>query len=154
MQSTGDIQIPQPSTSDSDQQTPEAQQQPGTPSTNSGPGLDDFMSLVGRNEPQSLSGNQIIIGIGISLVLAVLFWFVGRIVTDTLVKQFAEVGAAKRAGLALTAFLSVIGVAITFGILGNFWLVPFFFAPAGALTALLALVSLFTFIGANRSKRK
>ena len=160
MQTTGDFQIPPPRTGGTDRGSQPAQQHDVTAQSsaatanNSRSDLGDLVSIVDRNGPTVLSGNQIIIGVVASLLLVALFWFVGRSLADTLIKQFAEVSAAKRAGLALTAFLSVVGAAATFGILGNYWLMPYFFAPAGSLSILLFFAFLFSFIGANRSKRK
>jgi hypothetical protein len=105
-------------------------------------------------EARGLGGNDVIIGIGISLVLAAIFWFVGRVVTDTLVKQFAEVGASKRAGLMLFLLLTVMGAFATFGFLGNFWLATYFLIPAASLSALMLIVFLFSLVAANRTKRR
>jgi hypothetical protein len=147
-QNSSDIQIPPPQPSNG--ATNDAQK-PVQPALTTG-ATSPVISL--GSSPPELSGNQVIIGIGISLVLAAVFWFVGRIMTDTLVKQFAEVSAAKRAGIALFAFLASLGISATFGFLGNFWSAPYFLIPAGTLTLLLFLVFLFSFVGANRSRRR
>jgi hypothetical protein len=101
-----------------------------------------------------LGGNDIVIGVGVSLVLAAIAWFVGRILTDTLVKQFAEVGSAKRAGMMLFLLLADIGTFATFGFLGNYWLTTYFLASSISLTLTLFCVFLYTLIAANRSKRR
>lgn len=105
-------------------------------------------------EPSSgLHSNQILAGVGISLVLAALFWFIGRMLTDVLVKQYAEVGSAKRAGITLFIFLAVTGVFTTFGFLGNFWNTLVFLIPAILLGALTLFVFLFCLLGALHSRK-
>lgn len=140
-----------------------APQQPAAPDQGSNPGaaqtghslqMGPVQVSFGGEKAYGLGGNDVIIGAGISLVLAAIFWFVGRILTDTLVKQYAEVGSAKRAGVMLFLFLTVLGAFVTFGFLGNFWLATFFFIPAAALSALLLIIFLFTLVAANRSKRR
>jgi len=148
-QNSNDIRIPPPQSDSSP--SPAAQPATVPPATSQAQ-----LSLPINITPPGggLSGNQIIMGVVISLGLAALFWFVGRILADTFVKQFAEVGAAKRAGVALFAFLTSLGISATFGFLGNFWSAPFFLIPAGSLVTLLFLVFIFCMVGASRSRRR
>jgi hypothetical protein len=149
MQSSQD-QIPPPQPSGPDT-SPAPQQQ--APSENTVPSI-SIPFPVNQIERRGLGGNDIIIGVGVSLVLAAIFWFVGRILTDTLVKQFAEVGAAKRAGVMLFLLLTVLGVFGTFGFLGNLWLATYFLVPAASLSTLMFFVFVFSFVAANRTKRR
>jgi hypothetical protein len=150
-QSDSDFQIPAPPKK-GDQAAPPAPPPAGgnTQSPGGDPG-----SIVPVRDPEipGLGNNQIFYGVGISLALAVLFWFVGRMLTDTLVKQFAEVGSAKRAGLTLFVFLTVAGAFATFGFLGDFWQVLEFWLPAALLTAVTFFIFLFGLFGALRSRR-
>lgn len=141
---------------DKDIQIPPPQQQ-ATPAPAAAPTAQtDVPSIVIPISPEQagLSGNQIVLGVGISIALAILFWFVGRIVADTLVKQFAEVGAAKRAGLSLFAFLTILGSFATFGFLGKFWLANMFIIPAASLSSLMFIVFIYTLVASNKSKRR
>jgi hypothetical protein len=147
MQSNDDLPPPQ-------QGSPDQGSSSGAAQTGHSVQMGPVQISIPGDKTYGLGGNDVIIGVGVSLVLAAIFWFVGRILTDTLVKQFAEVGSAKRAGLMLFLFLTVLGGFVTFGFLGNFWLANFFFIPAAALSTLLFVIFLFTLISANRSKRR
>lgn len=149
MMQSNDEQIPPPQQSTSEQNPPApASQAPGTVQIGSIP------VRISGPEPGGLGGNDVVIGIGVSLVLAAVAWFVGRILTDTLVKQFAEVGSAKRAGMMLFLLLTDVGAFATFGFLGNFWMAMYFFVPGIVLTVILFCVFLYTLIASNRTKRR
>jgi hypothetical protein len=153
MQSNQDIPAPQPSGPAPAPATPLPQPVTTTPGTP----LQPLIQLNGGDafgRPHGLGGNDVIIGIGISLVLAAIFWFVGKVLTDTLVKQFAEVGSAKRAGMMLFLFLAVVATFATFGFLGNYWLALYFLIPGATLAVLLFFMLIFSLVAANRSKRK
>lgn len=144
-QSDNDFRIPA-----TPSQTNNSQQQN---SQNAAPSPNDDRQIVHIEGPIGLHNNQILAGIGISLVLAVLFWFIGRMLTDTLVKQFAEVGSAKRAGITLFVFLAISGVFTTFGFLGSFWNTMVFVIPAALLGGLTLFVFFFSLIGALHSRK-
>lgn len=153
MQNSSDVNIPPPQSTP----TQPAQSSPSSPPADQSapaPGQSTLIDVNNLPGPKVLTPNQIIIGAAISLALAVLFWFLGRIVADTLIKQFAEVGAAKRAGIALSIFLSVVGLSVTFGVLGDYWFLPPFFLSTGSLTLLTFGAFIFSLVAANRSKRK
>lgn len=147
MMQSNDNQVPAPQPSTPDQ-TPAPAPAPPAGSVQLGP-------VQINTLPQSgLGGNDVIIGVAITLVLAVAAWFIGRILTDTLVKQFAEVGSAKRAGLMLFLLLTDLAAFATFGFLGNYWLMTYFLAAGGSLTFILLCVFIFSLVSANRTKRR
>jgi hypothetical protein len=146
MQSDNDIQIP-PTPSRTDNAPLQNSQQQGQSTTVQLP------SKVIIEGPQGLHNNQILLGAGISLVLAILFWFIGRMLADTLVKQFAEVGAAKRAGRTLFIFLTVTAIFATFGFIGDLWTAIRFIVPGAGLSFITFVVFLFMLLGAFKSRR-
>jgi hypothetical protein len=147
MMQSNDNQVPPPQPSGPGETPVTAPAQP-TPSVQLGP------VRIGPVSQSGLGGNDVIIGVGISLVLAIVAWFVGRILTDTLVKQFAEVGSAKRAGLMLFLLLTDLATFATFGFLGNYWVTTYFLAAGGSLTFILLCVFIFSLVSANRTKRR
>lgn len=83
------------------------------------------------------------IGVGVMLVLSVIFFLIRGFVTSMLVDRRAAPDAARGAGWALFLFLFVTAAALVFGLLGDYWGKFLFVLPAGALilaTGLLALV--------------
>jgi hypothetical protein len=144
MQSESDIQIPPaPTKADNTSQQNSQQQE---------------QSAIVQVPPKviiegGLRNNQILLGVGISLVLAILFWFVGRMLADTLVKQFAEVGAAKRAGRTFFIFLTVTAIFATFGFIGDLWTAIRFIVPGAGLSFITLVVFLFMLVGAFKTRR-
>ena len=146
MMQSNDNQVPAPQPSAPDQTPPAAPPPAGS--------IQMGTVQIGTPPQSGLGGNDIIIGAGVTLVLAIAAWFIGRVLTDTLVKQFAEVGSAKNAGLMLFLLLTDLAAFATFGFLGNYWLMTYFLAAAGSLTFILLCVFIFSLVSANRTKRR
>ena len=94
-------------------------------------------------DPHGLSSRDWAIGVGVMVVLSVVFFLVRGFVTSMLVDRRAAPDAARGAGWALFLFLFTTAACLVFGLLGDYWGKFLFAAPAGALilaTGLLALV--------------
>ena len=94
-------------------------------------------------DPHGLSSRDWAIGVGVMVVLSVVFFLVRGFVTSMLVDRRAAPDAARGAGWALFLFLFTTAACLVFGLLGDYWSKFLFAAPAGALilaTGLLALV--------------
>ena len=94
-------------------------------------------------DPHGLSSRDWAIGVGVMVVLSVVFFLVRGFVTSMLVDRRAAPDAARGAGWALFLFLFTTAACLVFGLLGDYWGKFLFAAPSGALilaTGLLALV--------------
>ena len=94
-------------------------------------------------DQHGLSSRDWAIGVGVMVVLSVVFFLLRGFVTSMLVDRRAAPDAARGAGWALFLFLFTTAACLVFGLLGDYWGKFLFAAPAGALilaTGLLALV--------------
>lgn len=94
-------------------------------------------------DQHGLSSRDWAIGVGVMVVLSVVFFLIRGFVTSMLVDRRAAPDAARGAGWALFLFLFTTAACLVFGLLGDYWGKFLFVLPAGALilaTGLLALV--------------
>ncbi len=138
-----DINIPPPNSS----APPTA---PSTPDTSQAPAMPIGLDL----QPLSLSPTQIVIALVLVLVWAGLLIFVRRVLTQSLVSQFADLGRSRAAGTMLYLFLLVLGATVIFCALGSFWSVLKVVAPAAAVNVVLFILFLFSLIAARSSRQR
>ena len=101
----------------------------------------------------SLSSTQIVVAAALVLVWAGVLLFARRVLTQSLVAQFADLEKARGAGTTLYLFLLALGATVIVCLLGSFWTVLTVVVPAGVLDAVLLLVFLFS-LGAARASRQ
>jgi isoprenylcysteine carboxyl methyltransferase (ICMT) family protein YpbQ len=89
-----------------------------------------------------MSGKEILLGSGIVVVAALLFFFLSRWFTDNLVGKRKSHSTASRAGWSLFFFLTFTVCLLVFGALGHMWTTWLYIVPM----ALLILVSLTLFL--------
>ena len=108
------------------------------------------MPLVGLNgnvrEP--MSGKEILVGSAIVIVGALMFFFVSRWFTESMIKKRKSPSSASRAGWSLFFFLTFTTTLLVFGFLGGLWTTWLYIIPMG----LFVVVSLLFFIISAVSK--
>ncbi len=136
-----DIVIPQPNTAPAEA--------PMSSSTEMAPRPVPLPAAV----PLTLSSTQIVIAAVLVLVWAGLLLFVRRVLTQSLVAQFADLGKSRGAGTTLYFFLLALGATVIVCTLGSFWTVLAVVIPAAVLDAVLLVVFLFS-LGSARASRQ
>ncbi len=101
----------------------------------------------------ALSSTQIVIAVLLVLVWAGLLVFARRMLTQSLVAQFADLGKSRGAGTAFYLFLLALGATVIVCSLGSYWTVLAVVIPAGVLDTVLLIVFLVT-LGSARASRQ
>jgi len=96
-----------------------------------------------------MTSKEILLGSGIVIVGALLFFFMSRWFSDYLVKKHKSPTAARRAGWALFFFLTFTTALLVFGFLGGLWGNLLFIIPVGVF----AVITLVIFIASAFSSR-
>ncbi len=138
---TPDIVIPPPAGSPSAVETVPATQASGRPA-----GAVDA--------PPALSSTQLVIVAVLVLIWAGLLIFARRLLTQSLVAQFADLGRARGAGTTLYLFLLVLGATLAVCAIGGYWTTADVTIPAAVLNAVMLVVFLFSFGGALSSRQR
>ena len=139
---TPDIVIPPPSGSPQAVETVPATQAPSRPA-----GAADA-------PPPALSSTQLVIVAVLVLIWAGLLIFARRLLTQSLVTQFADLGRARGAGTTLYLFLLVLGATLAVCAIGGYWTTADVTIPAAVLNAVMLVVFLFSFGGALSSRQR
>ncbi len=103
--------------------------------------------------PLAMSSTQIVIAAVLVLVWAGLLIFARRLLTQSLVAQFADLGKSRGAGTAFYLFLLALGATVIVCSLGSFWSVLTVVIPAGVLDTVLLVVFLVS-LGSARASRQ
>ncbi len=103
--------------------------------------------------PLAMSSTQMVVAAVLVLVWAGLLIFVRRLLTQSLVTQFADLGRARAAGTTLYLFLLVLGATLIVCALGGYWQILAVTIPSAVLNGVLLLLFLFSY-GAARSSRQ
>ena len=107
-------------------------------------------------EPTMLGGltqNGAVIGAGVMLVLAIVFFLLRGAVRNHLIDNRASLAAAGAASWALFVFLLVLAFTVVFGIAGQLWTVTAFIGPLGLLVVVTLCLFLYLFGAARRLGR-
>ena len=103
--------------------------------------------------PLAISSTQIVIAALLVLVWAGLLVFARRMLTQSLVAQFADLGKSRGAGTAFYLFLLALGATVIACSLGSYWSVLAVVIPAGVLDTVLLVVFLVS-LGSARASRQ
>ncbi len=103
--------------------------------------------------PLGMSSTQIVIAAVLVLVWAGLLIFARRLLTQSLVAQFADLGKSRGAGTAFYLFLLALGATVIVCSLGSYWSVLAVVIPAGVLDTVLLVVFLVS-LGSARASRQ
>ena len=87
------------------------------------------------------------------LIWAGLLVFIKRMLTQSLVTQYADLSRARAAGTTLYLFLLVLGATLTVCAFGGYWQTLAVTIPGGVLNAVMLVLFLFSY-GAARSSRQ
>ncbi len=139
---SGDIVIPQPNTGP-------VTAPPTTTSTEMAPRPAPAPSAPAL----TMSSTQVVIAVVLVLVWAGLLLFIRRVLTRSLVAQFADLEKSRGAGTTLYLFLLALGATVIVCALGNFWTVLAVVIPAAVLDSVLLIVCLFS-LGSARASRQ
>lgn len=96
---------------------------------------------------------QSLIGLVVLGVLLVIFFFVKRFFTNTMITGNASIQKADLAGWALFMMLFALSATAIFGFIGSLWNFITMFGPIVGLNVVIILFFIFTFLSAQRSKR-
>lgn len=96
---------------------------------------------------------QSLIGLVVLAVLLVIFFFVKRFFTNTMITGNASIQKADLAGWALFMMLFSLSATAVFGFIGSLWNFITVFGPIVGLNVVIILFFIFTFLSAQRSKR-
>ncbi len=138
---SGDIVIPQPNAGPAPV--------PAVPSTETAPRPAPAPAVPAI----SMSSTQMVIALVLVLVWAGLLLFVRRVLTRSLVAQFADLEKSRGAGTTLYLFLLALGATVIVCSLGSFWTVLAVVVPAAVLDSVLLIVFLFS-LGSARASRQ
>jgi fatty acid desaturase len=97
----------------------------------------------------AMTGKEILLGSGIVIVGALLFFFMSRWFSDYLVKKHKSPTTARRAAWALFFFLIFTTALLVFGFFGGLWGNLLFIIPMG----IFAVITLVIFIASAFSSR-
>lgn len=103
--------------------------------------------------PLAMSSTQMIIAAVLVLVWAGLLIFVRKLLAQSLITQFADLGRARAAGTTLYLFLLVLGATIIVCAFGGYWQTLAIIIPAAVLNVVLLVLFLFSY-GAARASRQ
>ena len=101
----------------------------------------------------SLTQNGAVIGTGIMLGLAVVFFLIRGALRSHLIANRASLAQANGASWALFAFLLATAFTAVFGLLGGFWAALSFTVPMGALCLITLALFVALFNGARQVRR-
>ena len=101
-----------------------------------------------------MSSTELVIATVLVLAWAGLLILVKRLLTQSLVGQFADLGRSRAAGTTLYVFLLVLGATLVFCALGGYWQALVIVIPAGVLDAVLLILFLFTLASARASRQR
>jgi hypothetical protein len=140
-----DINIPAPNAA-----PPLSSQVPSTSSTEMAPRPPPAQSAA----PLTMSSTQIVIAAALIVIWGVLLIFARRLVTQSLVAQFADLEKSRGAGTAFYLFLLALGATAIICSIGSFWTTLLIVAPALVLDAVLLIVFLFSLNSARNSRQR
>ncbi len=129
------------------------------PAPPAAPGHSDVQPMNGTASvppPQldaGMSSNDIVIGIAIVAVLAVVFFFVRGGVRRHLISERASLSAASAAGWSMFAFLLSLAIMVVFGLVGNILRLATFVVPMALLVLATLILTIVTYRGATRRRR-
>lgn len=101
-----------------------------------------------------MSSTQLVIAVLLLVVWAGLLVPARRLLTQSLVAQFADLGRSRSAGTTLNLFLLVLGATVIFCALGDFWSVLTVVIPASILTVVLLVLFLVSLTTARASRQR
>ncbi len=101
----------------------------------------------------ALSSTQIVVVTVLVLIWAGLLIFVRRLLTQSLVTQFADLGRARAAGTTLYLFLLVLGATLTVCAFGGYWQTLAVTVPGAVLNGVMLVLFLVSY-GSARSSRQ
>ena len=104
--------------------------------------------------PMTMSSTQMIIAAVLVLVWAGLLIFIKRLLTQSLVAQFADLGRARAAGTTLYLFLLVLGATLIVCAFGSYWQALTVTIPAAVLNVVLLVLFLFSYSSARASRQR
>jgi hypothetical protein len=96
-----------------------------------------------------MTNKEMLIGAGIVIIGVVMFFFLSRMLVDSMVKGRKSPSSANRAGWSLFFLLTFTTTLVVFGFLGHFWSNWLFIAPMGLLILVTALM---LFVAISKSK--
>ena len=136
-----DINIPPPNVAEPSNSTATGPQTPAS-------------AAAAETAPIGLSSTQLVIAIVLVLAWAGLLLLVRRLLTQSLLAQFADLGRSRAAGTALYVFLLVLGTTLIVCALGDFWNVLVIMIPVGVLDIVLLVLAAVTLASARASRQR
>ena len=124
------------------------------PSNTTATGPQTPASVAAETAPIGLSSTQLVIAIVLVLLWAGLLLLVRRLLTQSLLAQFADLGRSRAAGTALYVFLLVLGATLIVCALGDFWNVLVIMIPVGVLDIVLLVLAVVTLASARASRQR
>lgn len=101
-----------------------------------------------------MSSTELVIAMLLLAVWAGLLIFAKRLLTQSLVAQFADLGRSRAAGTTLYLFLLALGATVIFCALGDFWTVFTVVIPASILVVVLLVLFLVSLTTARASRQR
>ena len=101
-----------------------------------------------------MSSTQLVIAVVLLAVWAGLLVLARRLLTQSLIAQFADLGRSRTAGSTLYLFLLALGATVIFCALGDFWSVFTVVIPASVLVVVLLVLFLFSLASARASRQR
>ena len=103
--------------------------------------------------PVGMSSTEIVVAIVLVLAWAGLLLLVRRLLIQSLLAQFADLGRSRAAGTALYMFLLALGATVIVCGIGGFWDTLEIMIPVAVLDILLLVLALVTLVSARSSRQ-
>lgn len=124
------------------------------PATTATTGSQTPPSAAADLAPVGMSSTQIVIAIVLVLAWGGLLLLVRRLVTQSLLAQFADLGRSRAAGTGLYVFLLALGATVIVCALGGFWKTLVIMIPVTVLDIVLLVLALVTLASARSSRQR